>query len=201
MFSFAKASKPARFTHPSDKRDSRNCEDRNAYFLFFPIKVQTYVDKRRLYEAHPFQGQARLTRSWCNGVALCRTSSLQQPFKSSRWLVGRTRNAAAVAPSELSRGNKSVRPRPGAERISGARRSSQDKRQSAFFFFLFPFFLNCSFSCNCQLSWAAHRRAASIRTASLSNFTQSKSHRWSGLRMPLRLGEVALLSFFTGADC
>lgn len=148
MFSFAKASKPARFTHHSDKRDSRNCEDRNAYFWFFPIKVQTYVDKRRLYEAHPSQGQARLTRSWCNGVALCRTSSLQQPFKSSRWLVGRTRNAAAVAPSELSRGNKSVRPRPGAERISGARRSSQDKRQSAFFFFLFPFFLNCSFSCN-----------------------------------------------------
>lgn len=72
------------FTHHSDKRDSRNCEDRNAYFLFFPIKVQTYVDKRRLCEAHPFQGQARLTRSWCNGVALCRTSSLQQPFKSCR---------------------------------------------------------------------------------------------------------------------
>lgn len=36
------------------------------------------MDKRRLCVEHPFRGQANLTRSWCNEVALCRTSSLQQ---------------------------------------------------------------------------------------------------------------------------
>lgn len=36
------------------------------------------MDTRWLCAACPFRGQANLTRSWCNGVALCRTSSSQQ---------------------------------------------------------------------------------------------------------------------------
>lgn len=39
------------------------------------VKDDTYMDKLRLCEAHPFREQANLTRSWCNEVALCRTSS------------------------------------------------------------------------------------------------------------------------------
>lgn len=167
------------------------------------ITVCTYMDKRRLCVAHPSRGQANLTRSWCNEVALCRTSSLQRAFKSCRWLVCRTRNTTAEGPSQLSGGNKSVRRiQPAADR-SG---SSPHRAQNVFPFFFFFFVLSAvSAFTACQLSSRAHRGTLSIRTASASRrvgfHAVKSSHRWSGPRMPLRLGEVAPLSFFTGTRC
>lgn len=95
--------------------------------IYIYVKVYTYMDKLRLCGAHPFREQANLTRSWCNEVALCRTSSLQRAFKSRRWLVGRTRNTTAEAPSELSWGTKSVRRSQHAAERSGMRWSSPEK--------------------------------------------------------------------------
>lgn len=53
------------------------------------------MDTRRSCVAHPFREQANLTRSWRNGVALCRTSSSPRAFKSSHC---RTRNATTEGP-------------------------------------------------------------------------------------------------------
>lgn len=64
------------------------------------VIVYTHMDTRRWCAAGPFRGQANLTRSWRNGVALCRTSSLPRAFKSSPWLVSRTRNATTGGPWE-----------------------------------------------------------------------------------------------------
>lgn len=155
------------------------------------------MDKRRLCAAHPFRGQANLTRSWCNGVALCRTSSLQQAFKSCRWLVCRTRNTTAEGPSELSWGSESARRIQPAEERSGTRRSSPENPQSVFFFFYLQFQLVL------PVSLAEHTTARwePELLLRLRFHTVKSSHRWSGPRMPLRLGEVAPLSFFTGTRC
>ena len=80
------------------------------------------MDKRRLCEARPSRHRAGLTRSWCNGAALCRTSSWQRAFKSRRWLVGRTRTAAAEGRSELSGARESLRHRGAGRRGGGAGR-------------------------------------------------------------------------------
>lgn len=149
------------------------------------IPVYTYMDKRRSCEARPFRVQANLTRSWCNGVALCRTSSLQQAFKSCRWLVGRTRNTTAEGPSELSWGNKSVRRNQPAADRSGTHRSSPQKPEVLFFsFFFFTPPPNCSFSFYCRSAeqQSTLQRAEHPNCFSRSDLTQLNHHT----------GEVAL---------
>lgn len=135
------------------------------------------MDMRRLCVAHPSRGQANLTRSWCNEVALCRTSSLQQAFKSCRWLVCRTRNTTAEGPLRAQLGATSRCVGSNLLKKKKTRRRVH-QRNLKVLFLIFLFLLSeISDLTVCQLCSRAHCSALSIRTASASlDFTQLSHH-------------------------
>lgn len=150
----------------NDGRTQMNKNKKSESFIIY-VKMCTYMDKPRLCEAHPFREQANLTRSWCNEVALCRTSSWQRAFKSCRWLVGRTRNTTAEGPSELSWGTKSD-----PTRCREKRDAPKFTREKLDFCVLF---YNSAFSV-WQLS---SREQASKLPLQVRFHTVKSSHRWS----------------------
>lgn len=141
------------------------------------------MDKRRWCEAHPFLAQANLTRSWCNGVALCRTSSLQQLLRASRSSDTQRSSGGTLGAQR--------RQQVDASDSSGALRV------------LKTFFFQTARSAviDCQLRSRAPPGSFSIRTAP-STLTPRAQKR-SGALLPDSFAPWCgtPLSFFTGTRC
>lgn len=176
-----------------EKSTTKQVKKKNIYIFYRISSVYTHMDKRRLCVAHPCRGQASLTRSWCNEVALCRTSSSQQAWKSCGCLVCRTRSTTSEGPAHSS-----------VRRIQPAAQRSPEKLQTAFCCFLF---------CPGQV-WAFHCVSAGQQTPTRCASEPNYLSKSAFIQLSHDTGEVAplpqdasapwdgcSLTFFTGTRC
>lgn len=123
------------------------------------------MDKRRLCVKHPFRVQANLTRSWCNEVALCRTSSLQQALSPVPHLSDTQLNSRGPHTAQLGQQVGASDP-TGCRQKRDASEFSREKTPKLKVFFSFFLQFQLLLSVSLVAEHTAHCSALSIRTAS-----------------------------------